>query len=265
MDVGLAGKIALVSGGSKGMGLAIARDLAADGAKVMVVARGAEAIGAAVRHIEEAGGTAFGLSADMHDLDGINAAVNACASAFGATPDIAIANVQGTDQFTFEQAGPDDFATGHSKLVMSALHLARAVLPGMKARRWGRMVTIGSFCAKQPHWHLPLAVDNVARAGALALSKTLANEFGGFGITVNTIAPGYIATDMALEWMASTARQNGVEPDQMQAQLKQKIPVGRQGTPEEIAAVCVFLCSTRASYVTGQTIVVDGGMLGSLY
>jgi len=265
MDFGLRDKVALVSGGSKGMGRATAEELAREGARVLVVARGQEAIDETVAAIRAAGGVAEGLSVDMTDPEAIAAAVDQCAKLLGGEPDIAVANVYGTPRLSFDTATPKDFRDGYDLLVLSALHLANAVVPGMKRRNWGRILTIGSFCVKKPHWHIPLIVDNVTRAGALALNKSLSNELGGYGITVNTIAPGFIATEMALAWMAQLAREQGQEPAAASAALDATIPLGRQGTPAEIAAAATFLCSERASYITGQLITVDGGMVGALY
>lgn len=265
MDLGLRDKIALVSGGSKGMGRAAAEELAREGARVLVLARGQDAIDDTVAAIRAAGGVAEGLSADMTDPDAITGAVAYCRERLGGDPDIAVANVYGTARLNFDTATTDDFRTGYDLIVLSAMHLARAVVPGMKQRRWGRIVTIGSFCVKKPHWHIPLIVDNVTRAGAAALSKSLSNELGGYGITVNTIAPGFIATEMAMAWMAELAREQGQDPAAASAALDATIPLQRQGTSEEIGATVAFLCSQRASYITGQMIMVDGGLVGAPY
>lgn len=265
MDFGLKGKVALVSGGSKGMGRAAAEELGREGARVMVVARAQDAIDDTVAAIRAAGGTAEGLSADMTDPAAITDAVAQCKARLGQEPDIAIANVYGTARLNFDTARPEDFREGYELLVLSAVHLAKATVPAMKARGWGRIVTIGSFCVKKPHWQIPLLVDNVTRAAAAALSKSLSNELGTHGITVNTIAPGFIATDMAVAWMAEMAREQGQDPEVASAILDRSIPLGRQGTSEEIAAAVAFLCSTRASYITGQLIMVDGGLVGTPY
>ena len=263
MDFGLSGKVALVSGGSKGMGRGAAEELAREGASVLVVARGQEAIDETVNAIRAAGGVAEGLSADMTAPDGIAAAIACCSERLGSAPDITIANVYGTARLSFDTATPQDFREGYELLVLSALQMAKAAVPGMKAKGWGRIVTIGSFCVKKPHWQIPLIVDNVTRAAAQALTKSLSNELAGFGITVNTIAPGFIATDMALAWMAEMAREQGQDPAAAAAALDATIPVGRQGTSAEIGATAAFLCSTRASYITGQMIMVDGGLVGA--
>ena len=263
MDLGLAGKTALVGGGSRGMGLAIARDLAAEGARVVIAARDQSAIDAAVAGIAASGGRVSGISADMFSEGGVASAVRHCTDSFGSAPDIAIANVYGTARYDFDSADNDAFRAGYDQIVMSTVYLARAVLPAMKAKRWGRIVTIGSFCAKKPHWHIPLVVDNVTRAGAVSLSKSLSNEVGRYGITVNTIGPGFIDTDMAVEWMRAMAIEQGQDPDMDRAARDATIPVGRNGRPEEISAACVFLCSRQASYITGQLLMVDGGLVPS--
>lgn len=265
MDLGLGGKVALVSGGSKGMGRAAAEDLAREGARVLVVARGQEAIDETVAAIRAAGGVAEGLSADMTAPAGIASAIAMCRDRLGGEPDIAVANVYGTARLNFDTATSSDFQQGYDLLVMSAVHLAHGVVPGMKARGWGRIVTIGSFCVKKPHWQVPLIVDNVTRAAAAALSKSLSNELGRYGITINTVAPGFIATDMALAWMDEMAREQGHDPATAAAALDATIPVGRKGTSEEIAAAVTFLSSARASYITGQLIMVDGGLVGTPY
>ncbi len=265
MDLGLRDKVALVSGGSKGMGRAVAEELAREGARVLVVARGQEAIDATVAGIRAAGGIAEGLSADMTSQEGIAIANVRCRESLGGEPDIAIANVYGTARLSFDSAMPQDFRDGYELLVLSALQLAQSVVAGMKRRRWGRIVTIGSFCVKKPHRHIPLIVDNVTRAAAAALNKSLSNELGAHGITVNTVAPGFIATEMATAWMAAMAREQGEDPAAAAAALDTTIPIGRQGTPEEIAAAVAFLCSERASYITGQMMMVDGGLVGAPY
>lgn len=265
MDFGLKDKIALVSGATKGMGRAAAEELAREGARVMVLARGQEGIDETVAAIRASGGVAEGLSADMTDPDAIAGAVAHCKERFGSDPDIAVANVYGTARLNFDTATTDDFRHGYDLIVLSAMHLAHAVVPGMKQRRWGRIVTIGSFCVRKPHWHIPLIVDNVTRAGAVALSKSLSNELGEFGITVNTIAPGFIATDMAVAWMAELAREQGQDPAAASAALDASIPLKRQGRADEIGATVAFLCSERASYITGQMITVDGGLVGAPY
>ena len=262
MDFGIAGKTALVSGGSKGIGRAIAEDLAREGARVLVVARGQEAIDATVEAIRREGGEAAGCSADLTTADGVDTAVAAAREAFDA-PDIAISNVYGPTHGLFDETSDDDFREAYDHMVLSVVRLTRAVVPEMKKRGWGRLVNIGSICVKQPHRELPLLSANVTRVGVVGLNKSLSAELGRFGITVNTLATGGFLTDRYRAYFEKRSQEQGVPLEQMLE--RPEIPVGRLGRPEEMAAVCSFLCSSRASYVTGQTIVVDGGSVETLW
>jgi 3-oxoacyl-[acyl-carrier protein] reductase len=262
MDLGIRGKVALVSGGSKGIGRAIADELAREGARVLVAARGQEAIDAAVAAIRANGGVASGCSADLATQDGVERAVAAARSAFGS-PDIAISNVYGPTHGRWDETQNDDFRAAYDQMVMSVVWLTRAVVPDMKKRGWGRLVNVGSICAKEPHRELPLLTANVTRVGVVALQKSLSAELGKYGITVNTLATGGFLTDRFRAYFEKRAAERGVAYETLLE--RPDVPVGRLGTPEEMAAVAAFLCSTRASYVTGQMIVVDGGKVETLW
>jgi 3-oxoacyl-[acyl-carrier protein] reductase len=260
MDFGLRDKVALVSGGSAGIGLAIAEALAAEGAKVLIVARREGPLAEAARRIEGAGGTVAWASADMTTRDGVGKAVAAAEAAFG-TPDIAIGNVRPANRYGLDDASDEDFRQAFDEMVMSQVHLARALIPSMKARGWGRFVHIATVCAKEPHRWLNIILSNTGRPALLGLNKTLSNEFAGFGITVNTVLPGLIDTGVS-EDVTEKAKERGI-PDLIEPQPR--IPVGRPGQAEEVAAMCAFLCSRQASYITGQAIAVDGGWIRGLY
>jgi 3-oxoacyl-[acyl-carrier protein] reductase len=262
LELGLRGKVALVSGGSKGIGRAIAEELAREGADVVVAARGSEAIDATVSAIRAGGGSAVGCSADLATEEGVDLAVTAAREAF-ASPDIAISNVYGPTHGRWDDTRNDDFRAAYDQIVMSVVWLTRAVVPEMKKRGWGRLLNIGSICAKEPHRELPLLTANVTRVGVVALNKSLSAELGKHGITVNTLATGGFLTDRYRAYFAKRAAEQGVALEQLLA--RPDIPVGRLGHPEEMAAVAAFLCSTRASYVNGQTIVVDGGLVETLW
>lgn len=264
MDLGITGKVALVSGGSKGMGLACAAALAAEGVHVVIAARGQEGVDHAIASIRADGGTADGIACNMATSEGIEKAVAFCRTTFG-DPDIVVPNVHGSDRNSFETASDDDFRNGYEQLVMSVILLARAVTPSMKARRWGRIVTVGSFCVKKPHWKIPLTIDNVTRAAAIAFSKSLSNELGEWGVTVNTVGPGFILTGLYDEFMAGLATDLGKKVDTEELARQSNIPMARLGTPEEFASAVAFLCSEKASYITGQLLLVDGGLVGALY
>ena len=260
MDLGLRGRVALVSGGSAGIGLAIAEALAAEGAKVMIVARREGPLVEAAARIEAAGRTVAWATADMTTRDGVTHAVGSAEAVFG-TPDIAIGNVRPANRYGLDDASDEDFRTAFDEMVMSQVHLARALIPSMKARGWGRFVHIATVCAKEPHRWLNIILSNTGRPALLGLNKSLSNEFAGFGITVNTVLPGLIDTGVS-EDVTEKAKQRGI-PDLIEPQPR--IPVGRPGQPGEVAAMCAFLCSRQAAYITGQAIAVDGGWIRGLY
>lgn len=250
MNLQIDGKVAIVVGASAGMGFAIAKALAAERVKVMLVARGQAALQQATQHIRSVGGDAAFVCADMSQREQVLHAVAETTRIFGA-PDIAIANVSPTNEYGFDGTTDEHYYRVYDELVMSVVHLARAVLPGMIERRWGRIVNIGSVCMKEPHRWYNLYLSNTGRAAVVGLNRTLSNEFAEYGITVNTIAPGLIDTGRQ-QRVQTTAAADLIEP-------MPRIPMGRPGSVDEIASTCAFLCSHPAGYITGQTLAVDGG------
>lgn len=261
MDLGIAGKVALVTGGSQGIGLGCAQRLAAEGCKVVIAARTQANIDLAVAEI---GHGCVGVSADCTTKDGIARAVQACVEAFGTAPDIAIFNVDSGPKGAFLDVDDDTFAAANTNNVMAFRWLVQAVFPHMRAQGWGRILTIGTNSVKQPHRKLPRAAQNTYRVGALALSKTLSAELGPFGITVNTLGTGAIATPQFRQVFTKIAADKGQTYDQHIAERVAEWPVRRMGTPEDMADAAAFLCSARAGYITGQVLVVDGGNIESL-
>lgn len=259
MDLGLQGRVALVSGGSAGMGRAIAHELAAEGVSVMLAARREEPLRAVAAEIAAAGGRAAWVSADMAREDEVKRAVAETRAAFG-DPDIVVWNVRSVVRYGFENASSDDFRESNEQVVLSMAHLARETIPAMKARKWGRFVNLGSVCSKEPHRFFSIVLSNTYRVAALGLARTLSNELAPFGITVNTIAPGSIDTGLN-----QAIHAGGLETGQDYREPEPRIQMERAGTPEEISAVAVFLCSARASYVTGQVVAVDGGWTRGLF
>lgn len=260
MDFGIAGRIAFVSGGSKGVGRQVSEMLAQEGCRVIVVARGQAAIDETVACITRAGGRAVGVSADLTRKDEILRALEAGRQAFGEMPDIAITNIHGPGPGNLMDLDPEDFVQTFRELTISAICLAQAVIPHMQKKRWGRFVSINSGAAKEPPPDLKHLLANSVRASGVSLNKCLANEFGPDNITVNSIGTGYIATERMAAYLDKLAVERGVSKDAVWADTFKQIPLRRPGTPEEEAALIVFLCSEQAGYVTGQFIPVDGGV-----
>ncbi|MCW2829576.1 MAG: putative 3-oxoacyl-[acyl-carrier protein] reductase [Aeromicrobium sp.] len=264
MDLGISGKIALVSGGSRGIGRAATEILAREGVKVVIAARSQDAIDETVEAVAAAGGTATGIAADMTTGDGVESAVEHARRTFG-DPDIAISNVHGPTGGTFLELTADDFERVMREMTMSVIHLSKAVIPAMRDKGWGRLVNIGSGAAKEPPPDLAHILANTARASVVTLNKSLANDFGKDGITVNTIGTGFIATDRMWSYVRGVAAERGMDADEMMSIFTQDVPLRRPGQPEEIGGVIAFLCSQQAGYITGQLIPVEGGILRSAF
>jgi 3-oxoacyl-[acyl-carrier protein] reductase len=262
MDFGLKGRVALVTGGSKGIGLATSHELAREGARVFIASRDQANVDAAVAEIRAAGGEASGCAADCMSAKGMAEAVERAQATYGSI-DIAVYIPNVTIPGNFADIDEETFMLADNNVVLSFARLARAVIPGMQQNKWGRIVTIGSMCARMVHRHIPRAVANTYRLAGIGLSKQLSDEFGRDGITVNTIGTGSILTPAFLETFGGVARKEGKTFEQVEAEKAADIPVGRLGRPEEMAAAAVFLCSDRASFITGQLLLVDGGRVPS--
>ncbi|MBJ2303698.1 MULTISPECIES: SDR family oxidoreductase [unclassified Pseudomonas] len=258
MNFGLEGKVAFVSGGSKGIGRACCELLAVEGCKVIVVARNNDAIEQTVAALRDAGGIASGVIADLTRPGDVQRAVGVARQTFGS-PDIVITNVHGGEPSDFLDGDTDAFLTAFQNLVMSVVHLAQATIPHMREQRWGRLLTIGTAAAKEPAPGLNLMAATTARAAVVTLNKSLADEFACDGITVNTLATGWIATTTMLDEVGRMARERGMPADALLQRLTKSIPVGRAGHPQEIASLAVYLCSAKAGYMNGCLIPVDGG------
>jgi len=258
MDLGISDKVAFVSGGSRGIGRATAELLAAEGCRVVVAARGQDAIDETVAAIEAAGGRAVGVSADLTDRGGVDHAVQVARDAFGP-PDIAISNVHGPGPGNFFDLQDDDFARAFRDMTLSVVHLTRAVVPDMQRKGWGRLINVNSGAAKEPPPELRHILANTARASAVTLQKSLANELGPYGITVNTLGTGFVGTSRMWDYVGRVASDQGVAVEEALAAFTSSIPVRRVGTPQEMAALIAFLCSDYAGYVTGEFINFDGG------
>jgi 3-oxoacyl-[acyl-carrier protein] reductase len=253
MDLQINGKTALVTGASKGIGYAIAAALATEGAHVIINGRDETALEAAAARLRERGATVSALVADVAQAKGVKTLLAQAKERIGA-PDIVVANAGGPP--TGAAATLDDaaWAKGYDLTLMSAVRLARGALPAMRAAGWGRIVFVTSLSVKMPVPNLTLS--NALRAGVTAYARTLASEVAEDGVTVNAVAPGYTHTERLDDLFAD---------DYARARLVATIPAKRFGEPAEIAAAAAFLCSVPAAYMTGQTLVVDGGVVGTTF
>ena len=262
MDLGIRGKIALVSASSKGLGRAIAEELAAEGANLVMCARGEEALRSSADSIRKSAGVkVVEVAADVSQQEGIDRVAKSALDAFGRV-DILVTNSGGPPSGSFDNFTPDAWESATRLLLYSAVGLARAVLPGMKERRWGRVLNVTSIAVKQPIDGLMLS--NSLRAAVTGFARTLANEVAQFNVTVNNIMPGYTRTDRVDQLARATSEKTGMSLKEAYARWEKEIPMGRLGEPREFAALAAFLASERASYITGSSIAVDGGWIRSL-
>jgi 3-oxoacyl-[acyl-carrier protein] reductase len=249
MDLGIDGKVALVTGASKGIGKAIAAALAAEGAKVGISSSSRERIEAAAADIG-----ARGFVLDSSDLDAIPETLATVENELGLV-DILVCNTGGPpanpDPLGFDR---EQWETAYRTLVLAQMALVERVVPGMRDRRFGRVVNVASTSVREPIANLMLS--NVHRAGMIAAFKTIARAVAGDGVTLNTVLPGRIATERAYSLSGS--------PEAAESAAAQEVPAGRMGRPEEMGAAVAFLCSVPAAYVTGETLAVDGGLTRSL-
>lgn len=262
MDLGLEGRIALVGGASSGLGLAIARELAREGCTVAMVARGRERLEQAAADVtREARHRALPIAGDVSVPGEAERIACAATEAFGAI-DILVANAGGPPATTFADATEAQYAAAIEQNLLGSIRMARACVPEMRERRWGRVLFVSSMAAKQPLGGLLLS--NTARAGLLGFAKTLANEVARDGVLVNTVLPGHFDTPRAVELARMRAERDGRPVEQLLVERARSVPVGRLGDAREFAAVVAFLASERASFVTGTAIQVDGGQVASL-
>jgi 3-oxoacyl-[acyl-carrier protein] reductase len=262
VELGLDNKVALVAAASKGLGRAIARELAAEGARVVICARGAAALEDARDQIARGtGAEVHAVVADVSERDGIARVTAEAMSRFGRV-DILVTNAGGPPAGTFEAHEWEAWERAVHLTLRSVVELTRAVLPAMRARRWGRIVNVNSIAAKQPVENLMLS--NSVRAAVTGFARALANEVATDRVTVNSILAGYTRTERVEQLTQGVAAKEGIAPEQVLARFENEIPMRRLGEPEELAALAAFLASERASYITGQSIAVDGGWIRGL-
>jgi 3-oxoacyl-[acyl-carrier protein] reductase len=262
MDLGIEGRVAIVAASSRGLGRAIAIELAREGAEVAICSRSAADLEKAAEEIRRATGReALRQALDVSRGEDVERFVDAVEKRFGRV-DICVTNAGGPPSKPFAEISLDDWRGATDSLLLGTVHFAHAVLPRMKARGWGRLVTITSVTVKQPLDNM--ALSNSVRAAVAALARTLANEYGQYGITVNNVCPGYTLTDRLKELAGMMAGRVDMTPEQVFERWSSEVPARRLGKPEEFAAVVAFLASERAAYVNGVSVAVDGGWVKSL-
>jgi 3-oxoacyl-[acyl-carrier protein] reductase len=255
VDLQIRDRVALVTGASSGLGRAVALSLAAEGATLAVAARRRDRLDELVELATQAGATgARAFEVDLSNSDSVARLVADVGKAFGNV-DILVLNGAGPKPGTFTAMSLDDWDAGYRAVLRSMLELTYAMLPQMVSRKWGRIVALTSSSMKQPIPNLTLS--NAFRSALVAALKTLSIEVAAQGVTVNSIATGRVLTDRLRELYPDEAALN--------AAAKSQIPIGRVATPEEFAPMVAFLCGRAASYITGQTIAIDGGLIASTY
>jgi 3-oxoacyl-[acyl-carrier protein] reductase len=262
MDLGLKDRVALVAASSTGLGRAVALGLAREGAKLAMCARTQSTLATAAEEIRrETGVDVLARAVDVTVYDEVRAFVAETAAHFGRL-DICVANAGGPPSKSFAETSVDDWHGAAELNLMSTVYLAKEALPLMQQRRWGRFIAITSVTVKQPVEGLILS--NAVRAGVVGLIKTLSNEYGPYNVLVNNVCPGFTATARLGSLAETLAAKAGVSPRDIEQRWASQAPLGRVGQPEEFANLVVFLASERASYITGTSIAVDGGVVKGL-
>jgi 3-oxoacyl-[acyl-carrier protein] reductase len=262
MNLGISGKRALVLASSRGLGLGIAKALAAEGANVLLVGRSGDRLAENCKAINAEGkGKAEWVWGDLSDLNFVEAMTAAVKEKLGGI-DILVNNTGGPTPGTSEEMTADKLETFFQSMVLRVITLTNALLPHMKEQGWGRILTVASSGVFEP---IPnLALSNTLRAALVGWNKTLAVEVAGYGITANMLLPGRIHTDRIDELDGANAKRTGKSLEEIRSASVKSIPAGRLGKVEEFAAAGAFLCSAPASYVTGTMLRVDGGASRSI-
>lgn len=266
MNLGLSGKVALVTGASKGIGKAAALALAAEGAKVVLGARGEEDLRVAVEEIKSSGGEALGVSADIASAEGARRLVEETVERYGSL-DILVNNAATTgEQLAFDELSDEDWASVLELNVMGVVRITRAALPRMREKGWGRIINVASESGIQPDPFMPHY--NASKAALINLTKSLSKSCATEGILVNTVSPAAVRTPLVEGMFEQAADEQGVSVEEAEADFLENnrphIEVKRIGKPEEVGAVIAFLASEAASFVNGANYRVDGGSVASV-
>lgn len=263
MDLGLRNRVAIVAAASRGIGFAAALELAREGARVFLCSRdGGRALAAAQKITAETGAEVQAFQADVTRDEDAARFVRLAEETAGRI-DVLVTNAGGPAAARFGEADLEMYRRAFELNALSAIRLAQLVVPGMRERRWGRVVNITSISVKQPI--MGLILSNTVRAGLTGWAKTLSAEVAADNVTVNSVAPGYTMTERQEELIEAAARAAGKTKEEMMQMRESEIPMRRSASVEEIAAAVAFLASERASYITGVTLQVDGGWVRSLY
>ena len=259
MDLGLKGKVALVTAASKGIGKAIAMSLAAEGCEISICSRTKEDLLNTSSEIKRL----YGIDAcwnvcDLNKLQDIENTVTSTNKLLGKI-DILVNNCGGPGAGTLKDLSEENWQTAYDQVLLSVIRFNNLVIPDMIAREWGRIINVTSVAAKQPIENLMLS--NTLRNAIIGFAKTLSNDVAKYNVTVNNIAPGYTLTNRLYELAVSEAKQKGLSHEEILVNMTKDIPMNRLGRPEEVASVATFLASNQASYLTGNTIQVDGGWI----
>jgi 3-oxoacyl-[acyl-carrier protein] reductase len=262
METGLKNRVAIIAASSQGIGQATAAALAAEGCRIAMCARNAQTLHAAAERIQKQHhAEVFAQAMDVTDAEAVHHFVEAVVSKFGGV-DVCVTNAGGPPAKGFLAASLEEWRSAVDANFMSTVYFAREVIPHMQRRHWGRIITITSITTKQPV--ADLVLSNAVRAAVVGLVKSLANEFGKDGILVNNVGPGYTATDRLKELAKARSAVLGKSEKEIAEGWSADAPVKRLGEPREVADAIVWLASERASYVTGQTVLVDGGLYKGL-